>query len=535
MRTFAVVLCLVTPWTSIRADDDVDRRVKEGVARFASEDAAERDAAERDLVSLGSAARPALESAADGAKDPEVSSRIESVLKRISLQEAEDFAIQRIAANEPFPETDRDDKGGDLESGITVANAIKHISESFGIAVTIDQRDPDLRLEADRVRVEQGMGMPNRDAAEFLLVKALKWLDATYVVHDGAVIVVRMTAPVLVAKIRNEGRAHFSACLELLLRPFVEYGRSSRRWTYSMLNDVSRMTNGARERWLRDLRDFAADETRLPEDRAAALVGVSYYLGTTVDAQPDVDGVFLPHALSSTGPWEVRREAIRGLMHGLTDDAHRTVLDLLDQGTPELREEVLFSALELSHPSHCVAHYLHDEGRPYFARFMELLRKLSESEDREVALAALCNRAACGDVSTLDAIVDAGPLNTLRARYHQMCFARGKPESEAIRSYARHEDEQTRAVYACVTCGRRLHSAPDAAIEELLRLTGDPAPVVRFYAARMLDWALEERLAKGTERKSQIAEGLKKRLEVEADPRVRAAIEEAQRRLPPPK
>ena len=116
-----------------------------------------------------------------------------------------------------------------------------------------------------------------------------------------------------------------------------------------------------------------------------------------------------------------------------------------------------------------------------------------------------------------------------------MCFAKGKRESEAIRSYARHEDEQTRAVYACVTCGRRLHGAPDAAIEELLRLTGDPAPVVRFYAARTIGWALEKRLANSTERKAQITAGLKRCLSAETDPRVRAAIEEAQRELPPPK
>ncbi len=535
MRRLAIMLFLAVTWTAAHADDAIDRRVEAGVARLADEDAAERDAAERDLVSLGPAARQALERAAAAATDPEVIARIGTVLARIALREVEDFAIRRVSAGEPFPQIHGGGTGGSLKGGITVAEAINQVGKSFGVAVSFDERDQDLCLEAERTRLEHGIGVSNQDAAEFLLMQALKWIDATYVVDERAVIVVRMTPPILVAKLRKEGRAHFSPCLDLTLQQFVEYGKPSKALTYNYLNDISRMTNGARERWLQALREFAADESRMPDDRAAALVGVSYFLCTTVDAQPDVDGVFLPHALSSTVPWEVRREAIRGLMHGLTENAHRTVLDLLEQGSSDLREEVLFSALELSHPSHCVAHYLHDADRPFSAKFRELLRKLSESEDREVALAALCNRAECGEESVHKAIVAAGPLDTLRARYHQMIFAKGDLESEMIRDYARHEDDNTRAVYACVICGWRLDGAPDAAIEELLRLSSDPAPIVRFFAVRRIAWALEVGLAKGAERRTRIAEGLKGRGDVEADPRVRAAIEEAQRLLQPPK
>jgi hypothetical protein len=262
------------------------------------------------------------------------------------------------------------------------------------------------------------------------------------------------------------------------------------------------------------------------------------FLGLKENAQPDLDGELIGFATKAMTPAPMRREALFGLVQGMSEGTQSALLTLLETGDRAGQLELLHAINDKRWQAYSgLQKILHSEARS--EQFYGALRKLSKSDDAEIAVRALSLLADFNDAAAIGMLASAPQpkdrttvrmfIEALSRRDNETCapIVRGKGR-ERLDAYAKDAAADVRAIYASRLgyCAGGPERLPD--VEGLLPLLNDPSPLVRAMSVESL--GVTYSASAGTLFHENLGpvrkrlEGLKK---TELDPRVIRQLDES--------
>lgn len=533
----ALLALLCCPAAACVAADDVREVLDRELPRLGSEEWRVREEAHQAILALGLRAEAAVRAEMEKAEDPEIRARLAAILQSYALDEEENYALERIRKDEPFPACG--DAGIRVESG-TAAEALESLARDAKIEIGTFPKGASLDALARRTALLFTSTYAGGNAARSALIAIVETLDATFVVDGGRVVVVRLTPNVFFALLEKHLRGrpddHVEQSLAQFERPIVSH------WESIMHFLQQKVTKGSlsRDKWFYLLADRAACEGEKEKNRVLALRALRYFLGITDRIQEDVEEAFLRAAFDAKAPESVRHAAYSGLAMGLTAKSQDAVLEILEKGTDPERRAMLMAVQRGQGLMYSAATRI--DADP--ARRERLEKSLSAiasgpGDETDLPALALAVRVLRGDGSAFEALCeepipearDALGIH-LRALIQPRLSSGAIPENpkrmERIGEAAKHGSPEVRAMTAAFL-GYSAGGAdrlPD--VDACLVLLDDPAPIVRNFAARALATIYSAHASKPfRERLDEVRERLGRKLESETDDRVKRCLRES--------
>lgn len=522
------------------SDEEIKKVLARELPRLSLNDFKEREEAQAAIVRLGVKAKESVHTAQKIASDPEVRSRLEAVLQAFVLIEEDTYALAQLKKGGSFPRSQSMQVSADAR---TVAEALLAIERQSNVKIEIYPKDKALIRMAEAAQMTASASFVGSDAAEQALALVLNTCDATFVLDEGKVVVVRMTPDVFFAKFEQQTPLRHATDVDDRIAQFD--GKVQNHWLTVMrfLQIKFEQGDAARKKWVDVLIGRAEDTGETDAHRALALKALQSFLGLGEKEQPDVDGEFIGYAGKPTTPAPIRRAALGGLILGMSEAAQGTVLRILESGDEAGQLDLLQAIVENG--------YYHWSGMNQIlntdskrARFFAAIRKVSKSGDPELAVRALSVLATHGDTAAIGALADAPKpkdLTTIRMFIEALSrrdnvtgapIVRGNGR-ERLDSYAKDESAEVRAIYACRM--GFLSGGPERLpdVEGLRPLLNDPSPLVRGMSVHSLGVTYSASAATPFRDKlAEIRSKLSAMKKTEQDPRVLREIDASLKGIP---
>lgn len=506
-------------------DSELARNVAALVTRLGSDDVAVREQATEELIRLGPEAEPLVAAALSKADDAEVKARLEAVLQVYAPQREEAYALKCLREKRVFPKGTKSPGRGEIEVNATIADAVEHIAETFGLKIELYADDAALKEKAKEARLKVTASSPT---AEYLLFTAVtEQFEHTYVIDGDRIVIVRLTPAILFERLGLDGDVRDEFQEQRKLRYF---GEPERREYWTTMNRFIQAQAGrghSREKWVAVLAAAAQDAKGGVEFRRSAIRAMRSLYGAEAEFQPDSTDVLIRLFADAKAPPEVRAEAAAALAECSEDDGVETVLTILEGGDRAYQSALLHSLGATAHRGiAALPRILVDEDRK--ARFDGSLKSLSASKEAEIAGRATALRVLVGDYEAVKPLCGSPTswmvIGALRsAAFHDFASVR-----ERLEALAKDESATWRAAAALVY-GRRAGGQGRAEdVAGATRLLDDAEPIVRWAAAHSLGITYSSNAAeKYRDGLAECRAKLKAALEKEIDARVRAQIEAA--------
>ncbi len=509
---FAAVI-LVVSFAS--AEDDVAGAVAKLVVRLGSDSVVDRDAAQRDLVALGARAEDPVRAARAAATDPEVSSRLDAVISGYKILHEEAYALERVAAGEPFPQVKAPEGVEVSLQGVCVLEFVKRLSKWSGVPIEFyaPTSEKAQRLGGVTARASQ----TDPDEAARILSEGIFPHDFLWVVDAGRVVLVRATPPLLIAMCsRDPGEP---SIFDLSCQLTWDKGHYD-GWSHpcGFMRAKAWADPEVREPWFVAFQSVALDPSMPIDERRGALAALRAFLGDQEPQQDDVDKVFRDALREKGLSLGLRPFVLAGLAMGLSHETQDEVLALLDHGAPDVRKELLL-ALALAEGSHQNASSRIRMDTTRAPKYLASLRELSEDADIEVATRACLLRVRANEAAAGSELAKRDPPASLQdAFFFLSMLPRQELENEprAVRAFMTDARPEARAIYLIV---HEWTWSTSVAADDLAML-GDPAPMVRYFAAANLSVQLRNEIALGDDGVRRLREALA----AETNDRVRERI-----------
>jgi hypothetical protein len=464
-------------------EEEIQKTLERDVPRLSSEEFAVRAEAQKNIEKLGFAAEEAVQIVLKKTTDPEVQSRLLSILQVFALQSEEIYALQQIKKNTPFPKTNVD-RIVVAEVG-TIADAISLIAQQAGLVIEFYSKDKELARLTNEQAAHRfgGFNSPQRALSDFLFP-----FDADYVVDEGKIVIVRMMPAVFFAKLEQQftepSPYYISVEIDAFDRPRINHWVSVMKY----LQDKFAEGEETRAKWVSILTCRIDDATQTEQRRGMAMRALCAFLLQRDKAPLEVDRICIRYATDSKAPRLIWIEAITGLAKATSDEALDAQMHLLETST-DAQKELLAKIESNKHWQYGSYRKICDSAERR-KQFSETLRKLGKSADTDIAIRALSILAYMGDETAYDDLLkvpDPKDMTTIRI-YLTALSRRTIPgldpqkTPERFDAFARHNVPQVRALYSYLKgySAGGVERLPD--VEALLPLLSDSEPVVRNFA-----------------------------------------------------
>jgi HEAT repeat protein len=464
--------------------------VPELLRKLGSEDVAVRAQAQADLVKRGPRIRPEVEKAVATATE-EVRGRIREVIRAWIPELEEEFALACQKRAEPFPACE--EQPFTLDGG-TVEEALARLSEATGLKITFYPEDDPLRGAARQAKLPEGPSFVFSNAEEMLSGLLLRFLEATTVVDQGRLVVVRLSPKVLLGQLAREPDAQRLTALTWEMVEFTgNRPLSDGYWAgiHQYLKKRSFQQGEGRRKWFDFLSAVAREGSRPPGERTVALSGLSWFAEEDGHTAPDVLEVILKLAQDRKADPGVRRQALASLIQSNRSPAAETVLSILESEDDRVTGPLLLElgvAISRGRSPWPSGRMGDDEAR----RWTEALREKEASPDRALSQRATCVAALLGApvpaerLKALDLTL-GGDSRTLVLETIRAAFLRKEPGIlDLIKGLSSHKEAEVRALTAMVlsACSGGADRSRESKLA--LRLLEDPSAGVRWAAVRAL-------------------------------------------------